>query len=139
MELESGETLIVECRAGKCEWDEKMVTPLAKKGMLRLVRDADELHHVQWFDVDASTKEDDWVTVEDVFFTKVEKVNDGRVFCMKNAHSETRMFYWMQTGNVDGDLDIFKKMNDAIACEERPAHAPSGASGSAPAAASGSA
>ena len=72
---------IVEFKAGKMNWDQttKQVTPDLRKGKVVLVKDHDDMHHVQWFDREKNTMIDDIVAIADTYLEKVDKCSTGRV------------------------------------------------------------
>jgi len=108
---------IVEFRAGKLDWDGKMCTPDKRKGKLSLVKDAEDLHHVIWFDREKNEKIDDLVVVNDAYLERVTKVTTGRVYVLKYTSSKLRVFFWMQEPQDEKDNELVKKFNDAIGAE----------------------
>ncbi|CAD7929869.1 unnamed protein product [Amoebophrya sp. A25] len=133
---------IVEFRAGKMDWDGKMVTPDKRKGKLQLIKDAEGLHHVLWWDREKNEKIDDYVVVEDAYLQKVNKCTTGRVYILKYTSSSVRVFFWMQEPKDDKDVDMIKRFNDAIGADipaPPPAAAASAIAGSGSAASSSAA
>lgn len=110
-------TTIVEFKAGKMDWDGRMVTPDKRKGKLSLLKDGEDLHHVTWTDRDKNEKIDDWVVVQDAYLERVQKCTTGRVYVLKYLSSKIRLFFWMQEPKDDKDEEMIKKFNDGIGAE----------------------
>lgn len=110
-------TTIVEFKAGKMDWDGRLVTADKRKGKLALVKDGEDLHHVTWTDRATNEEIDNWVVVEDAYLEKVNKCTTGRVYVLKYLSSKIRLFFWMQEPKEDDDHELVKKFNDAIGAE----------------------
>lgn len=109
---------LVEFKAGKMEWDGKMVTPDKRKGKLSLMQDGTEdMAHVVWTDREKNTKDGEWVIVKDAYLERVGKCTTGRVYVLKYLSSKIRLFFWMQEPKEDADAELIKKFNDGIGAE----------------------
>ena len=91
-----GPKALVEFKAGKMNYDGKMVTPDRRKGLLRVVEDAGGMKQFQWCDVDTKTPiESFYIFPEDAKFEKVKQSKD-RVYLLEMKHTQQRYFYWVQ-------------------------------------------
>ncbi|CAD7923713.1 unnamed protein product [Amoebophrya sp. A120] len=113
----SGMSTVVEFRAGKMNWDGRMCTADKRKGKVQLVKDAEDLHHVLWWDRDKNEKIDDYVVVQDAYLERVRKCTTGRVYVLKYTSSSVRVFFWMQEPKDDKDDELIKKFNTTIGTE----------------------
>lgn len=111
---------IVEFRAGKMDWDGKLVTPDKRRGKLALVKDESDLLHVVWTDRDRGTKIDDYVVVQDAYLQRVHKCTTGRVYLLRYTSSKLRLFFWMQEPSAERDAELVAKFNSAIGADIPP-------------------
>eukprot|EP00929_Paragymnodinium_shiwhaense_P009892 TRINITY_DN114284_c0_g1_i1.p1 TRINITY_DN114284_c0_g1~~TRINITY_DN114284_c0_g1_i1.p1 ORF type:complete len:287 (+),score=102.69 TRINITY_DN114284_c0_g1_i1:87-947(+) len=105
----------VEFRAGKCEWDGKMVTPDKKKGKVVLyTSEEDQLMHFQWVDREKNEVALDLIFFNDAYFQEIKKCKDGRVFLLRFTSSDKKHFFWLQEPKDEGDADLMKKFNETV-------------------------
>ena len=68
-----GPKALVEFKAGKMNYDGKMVTPDRRKGLLRVVEDSGGMKQFQWCDADTKNPIDSfYVFPDDAKFEKVK-------------------------------------------------------------------
>eukprot|EP00088_Acartia_fossae_P027829 TRINITY_DN2859_c0_g1_i1.p1 TRINITY_DN2859_c0_g1~~TRINITY_DN2859_c0_g1_i1.p1 ORF type:complete len:424 (-),score=188.89 TRINITY_DN2859_c0_g1_i1:279-1550(-) len=113
----SASKALVEFRAGKMSLDTstKMVTADARKGMVSIFQNEDQLMHFTWKDRGTGTVEEDLtIFPDDCEFVHVPACTTGRVYVLKFKTCTKRMFFWMQEPKSDKDEDLCKKVNDAL-------------------------
>jgi len=132
----------VEFKAGRLDWNGRMVTADKRKGKIVLYTSEDEqLTHFQWMDRDKNETVNDLIVINDAYFERVVKCTTGRVYILRFTSSDKKLFFWMQEPKEDGDAELIKKFNEAIGAtipEKKPKEsvpAPSATSSTAPAAA----
>lgn len=88
---------LIEFKAGKMNYDGKMVTPDRRKGILRVIETADGMKQIQWCDADTKNPMESIfvITGEKYRFEKVKQSKD-RVYLFEISASNSRYFYWMQ-------------------------------------------
>lgn len=105
-----------EFKAGRLEWDGRMVTPDKRKGKIVLYTSEEEqLTHFQWRDREKN--EDivvDLIVINDAYLEKIEKCTTGRVYILRFTSSDKKLFFWMQEPKEDKDAELVKKFNEAI-------------------------
>eukprot|EP00418_Pyrodinium_bahamense_P076136 CAMPEP_0179067600 /NCGR_PEP_ID=MMETSP0796-20121207/29570_1 /TAXON_ID=73915 /ORGANISM="Pyrodinium bahamense, Strain pbaha01" /LENGTH=348 /DNA_ID=CAMNT_0020764629 /DNA_START=73 /DNA_END=1117 /DNA_ORIENTATION=- len=107
--------VIVEFRAGRMDWDGRLVTPDKRKGKIVLyTSDEDQLIHFQWFDREKNEAVLDLIVVGDAYLEREEKCKTGRVYVLRFTSSDKKLFFWMQEPKEDGDADLVKRFNEAI-------------------------
>ena len=95
-----GPKALVEFKAGKMNYDGKMVTPDRRKGLIRVVEDASGMKQFQWCDVDTKNPiEQFYVFPDDAKFEKVKQSKD-RVYLLEMKGTQQRYFYWMQVSST---------------------------------------
>jgi len=105
----------VEFKAGRMDWDGKMVTADKRKGKLILLTNVEEqLMHIQWMDRDKNETGIDLIVINDAYFEKIEKCKDGRVFLLRFTSSEKKLFFWMQEPKSEKDEELIKNFNEAV-------------------------
>lgn len=105
----------VEFKAGRCEYDGRMITPDKRKGKVVLFTSEEEqLMHLQWHDREKSECVNDLIVINDAYFQKIEKCKDGRVYILRFTSSDKKMFFWMQEPDADGDAALISKFNEAV-------------------------
>jgi len=105
----------VEFRAGRMDWDGRMVTPDKRKGKVILFTSEDEqLTHFQWYDREQKEFALDLIVISDAYFERVEKCTTGRVYLLRFTSSDKKLFFWMQEPDEGGDVDLIKKFNEAV-------------------------
>ena len=68
-----GPKALVEYKAGKMTYDGKMVTPDRRKGLIRVIEDAQGMKQFQWCDADTKNPIDSfYVFPDDAKFEKVK-------------------------------------------------------------------
>ena len=91
-----GPKALVEFKAGKMNYDGKMVTPDRRKGLIRVVEDQGGMKQFQWCDADTKNPIDSfYVFPDDCKFEKVKQSKD-RVYLLEMKHTIQRYFYWIQ-------------------------------------------
>eukprot|EP00746_Dinoflagellata_sp_MGD_P011866 gnl/MRDRNA2_/MRDRNA2_125067_c0_seq1.p1 gnl/MRDRNA2_/MRDRNA2_125067_c0~~gnl/MRDRNA2_/MRDRNA2_125067_c0_seq1.p1 ORF type:complete len:289 (+),score=86.62 gnl/MRDRNA2_/MRDRNA2_125067_c0_seq1:89-955(+) len=108
--------VIAEFRAGKMNWDGRMVTPDTRKGKVVLLNGEDSLMHLQWWDRTKNPiqMEDDLIVINDAYFERITKCTTGRVYLLRFTSSDKKMFFWMQEPKEEGDKEIIDKANAGI-------------------------
>lgn len=109
-------TVHLEFRAGKCEWDGRLVTASKTKGKIVLfTSEEEELMHFQWYDRDKKETAIDLIVINDAYFEKIEKCKDGRVYILRfTSQNDKKLFFWMQEPKEEGDAELIKKFNEAV-------------------------
>lgn len=104
-----------EFKAGRMDWDGRMVTADKRKGKIILMTAEDEqLMHFQWIDREKKETAVDLIVINDAYLERIEKCTTGRVFLLRFTSSEKKMFFWMQEPKTDKDAEIMKTFNEAI-------------------------
>jgi len=123
-----------EFKAGRCDWDGKLITPDKRKGKIVLFTSEDEqLTHFQWHDREKSEVVTDLIVINDAYFQKIEKCKTGRVYILRFTSSDKKLFFWMQEPKEEGDKENIEKFNTAIGAKI-PEKGAGGGSSAAPAA-----
>lgn len=105
----------VEFRAGRMDWDGRMVTPDKRKGKIVLFTSEDEqLMHFQWHDREKNEVGIDLIVINDAYFERVEQCTTGRVYILRFTSSDKKLFFWMQEPKTEGDAELISRFNDAI-------------------------
>lgn len=120
----------VEFRAGRMDWDGRMVKPDKRKGKIILVTsEAEQLMHFQWVDREKNEAVDDLIVINDAYLEKIDKCTTGRVYLLRFTSSAKKMFFWMQEPNTEKDADLVKTFNETIGAKipEKGAAAPAAA------------
>jgi len=105
----------VEFKAGRMDWDGRMVTADKRKGKILLfTSEEDQLTHLTWFDRDKNEQVTDLIVINDAYFERVEKCTTGRVYILRFTSSDKKMFFWMQEPKDDKDAENIKKFNEAV-------------------------
>lgn len=108
-------TVHVEFRAGRMDWDGRMVTPDKRKGKIILTTVEDEqLMHFHWIDREKNEVAVDLIVINDAYFEKIEKCTTGRVYLLRFTSSEKKLFFWMQEPKDDKDAENIKTFNETI-------------------------
>jgi hypothetical protein len=122
-------------KAGKLNWDGRMVTADPRKGTLALTTSDDGLKHVTWTERNPNktnaSAEEDLIVMEDAYLQKIPECTTGRAYVMRYTSSDRKFLIWMQEPDATKDDERIKGFNDAIGATI-PATAPAS---SAPAAA----
>ncbi|KNC55739.1 Adrm1b protein [Thecamonas trahens ATCC 50062] len=114
-EQEASDGALVSFRAGKCEYDGRVVTPVAAKGKVELVMDEDSILHLRWTNRELNTTVDDLIIFPgDASFSKIEACTTGRVYLLRFS-SGRKMLFWMQEPKAEDDEDLFKRANEVLA------------------------
>ena len=91
----AGPAPLVEFKAGRMNYDGRMVTPDRRKGVIKIVTDASGMKTFQWCDAESQNPiESFYVLPDEAKFEKVKQSND-RVFLLEMKATEQRYFYWM--------------------------------------------
>lgn len=105
----------VEFKAGRMDWDGRMVTADKRKGKIVLfTSEEDQLTHLTWWDRDKNEQVTDLIVINDAYFERVEKCTTGRVYILRFTSSDKKMFFWMQEPKDDKDAENVKKFNEAV-------------------------
>lgn len=134
-------TVHVEFRAGRMDWDGRMVTADKTKGKVVLMTSEDEqLMHFQWFDrTKPAQPVTDLIVINDAYLEKIEQCKTGRVYLLRFTSSNKKLFFWMQEPKDDKDGDLVTKFNETIGAKIPEKGAPKPAAGAAPPAAAAAA
>lgn len=104
-----------EFKAGKMDWDGKVVKADKRKGRIVLyTADEDQLMHFQWYDREKNEAQLDLIFFNDAYLSEVKKCTTGRVYLLRFTSSDKKHFFWMQEPKADGDEELIKKFNEAI-------------------------
>eukprot|EP00899_Mesostigma_viride_P011779 jgi/Mesvir1/20601/Mv14834-RA.1 len=107
---------LLRFRAGKMKLEGKMCIPDKRKGLIRLIRDLnDMLLHFQWLDRtnNPPTVEDDLIIFPgDATFVKVGKP-DVRVYSVKLSAGGEHLF-WMQEADAAGDAELARMVHNIL-------------------------
>lgn len=105
----------VEFRAGRMDWDGKVVTADKRKGKVILFTSEEEqLTHFQWHDRDKNEVVHDLIVINDAYFEKISKCKDGRVYLLRFTSSDKKLFFWMQEPKEEGDAELIKTFNETV-------------------------
>ena len=92
----AGPKALIEFKAGKMNYDGRMVTAERRKGIVRVIEDSGGMKQFQWCDADTKNPIDSfYVFPDDAKFEKVKQSKD-RVYLLEMKHTQQRYFYWMQ-------------------------------------------
>jgi hypothetical protein len=120
----------VEFRAGRMDWDGRMVTADKRKGKIVLMTAEDEqLMHFQWWDRAKNEVAVDLIVINDAYLEEIKKCTTGRVYLLRFTSSEKKLFFWMQEPKAEKDADFVKTFNETIGAKipekgAKPAAAP---------------
>lgn len=104
----------VEFKAGRCNYDGRMVVPDRRKGTIRIVTDAQGMKTFQWCEADSKDAvESFFVFPDESKFEKVKQSKD-RVYLLEMKATAQRYFYWMQETDLAKDEDRAKSVHDAL-------------------------
>lgn len=105
----------VEFKAGRMDWDGRMVTADKRKGKVLLyTSEEDQLTHFQWMDRDKNEVVTDLIVINDAYLERIQKCTTGRAYILRFTSSDKKMFFWMQEPNGDKDEERVKTFNDAV-------------------------
>ena len=112
--MSSGPKALVEVKAGKMDFDGKMVTPDRRKGLIRIVEDASGMKQFQWCDPDTKNPiESVYVFPDETKFVKVKQSKD-RVYLLEMVQTKQRRFYWFQEDDTEKDEELCKKIHNTL-------------------------
>ena len=124
---------LVSFKAGRMDYDGKMVTPDRRKGLIRVIKNL-MTHETQfqWCDPDTEQPiESLYIFPGDAKFEKVKQSKD-RVYLLEMIPTQKRLFYWMQEEEPEKDAERCKSVHNALNGIEDTAKTPApGASASA--------
>ena len=90
---------LIEVKAGKMNYDGRMVTPDRRKGVIRIM-DEQGLKQFQWCDADSLNPiESFYVFPEVAKFVRVKQSKD-RVYLLEMKDTQQRYFYWFQVSLI---------------------------------------
>lgn len=105
----------VEFKAGRLQWDGRMLTPEKEKGKVVLITTEEEgLMHLQWQNRTSKKTETDLIVINDCFLEKIDKCTDGRVYVARFTSSDKKLFFWMQEPKEDDDKKVIDKFNETV-------------------------
>ncbi len=105
---------LVEFKAGKMNYDGKMVKPDRRKGIIRITKDNSGMAVFQFLDADTKNKiESFYVFPGDAKFEKVKQSKD-RVYLLEFSSTMQRHFYWMQEEDKEKDAENALKTHNVI-------------------------
>jgi hypothetical protein len=109
-----GPPALVEFKAGRMNYDGRMVTPDRRKGIIRLVRDQMGMMTFQFLDADTKNVIDNvYVFPDEAKFEKVKQTKD-RVYLLEMTATAQRHFFWMQEPDKEGDEERAKKVHNTM-------------------------
>lgn len=95
-QMGGGPKPLVEFKAGRMNYDGKMVTPDRRRGLIRVVKDAHGMTTFQFLDADSHNPIDSFfVFPDEAKFEKVHQTKD-RVYLLEMRETKQRFFYWVQ-------------------------------------------
>ena len=96
------------------DYDGKLVKPDRRKGLIRVVKDAQGMLQFQWCDADTKNPIDNlYVFPGDCKFEKVKQTSD-RVYLLEFANTQRRFFYWMQYAETEKDEENASKLHKML-------------------------
>jgi len=105
---------LIEIKAGKMNYDGRMVTPDRRKGLLRIVSDAHGMKTFQWCDAETKTPIDSfYVFPDEAKFEKVKQSKD-RVYLLEMKATMQRHFYWFQDDEKEKDAENCTKIHNIL-------------------------
>lgn len=108
-------TVHVEFRAGRMDWDGKMVKPDKRKGKIVLsTSEEEQLMHFQWYDREKNEVATDLIVINDAYLERIEKCTTGRVYLLRFTSSDKKLFFWMQEPKTEKDAELVKTFNETI-------------------------
>ncbi len=110
----AGPKPLVEVKAGRMDYDGKLVKPDRRKGLLRVVQDQAGMRQLQFLEVDTKQKiEAIYVFPGDAKFEKVKQSKD-RVYLLELAQTQKRYFYWFRDDDESKDAETARKLHNAL-------------------------
>ena len=95
-------------------FDGRIVKPERRKGLIRVVKDAQGMKMFQWCDADSKNPIDSfYVFPDDTKFEKVKQTKD-RVYLLEFKSTQQRYFYWMQESDSSKDEENAKKVHNSL-------------------------
>lgn len=86
--------MLAEVKAGKMDYDGRMVKPQRKKGIIRITKNAEGMTIFSWCDAETKNPIDNlYVFPGEASFEKVKQSSD-RVYLLQFRGSERRFFYF---------------------------------------------
>ena len=134
----TGPPALFECKAGKMNYDGRMVTPDRRRGWIRITSSPMEPGMVTFnFCDESKTVLESLILFPDVAkFEKVKQTED-RVYLLEVQPEPRRLFFWMQEDDKEGDAERARKCHNACngiaepAADGAPNQATGGAGGTA--------
>ncbi len=109
-----GPAPLVELKAGKMNFDGRLVKADRRRGLIRLVKDISGMTQFQWCDADTKNPIDNlYVFPGDCKFEKVKQSKD-RVYLLEFKSTEQRFFYWIQEEDKEKDAEWMKKVSNVL-------------------------
>jgi len=109
-----GSKALVEFKAGRMNYDGRMVTPDRRKGILRIINDQHGMKTLQWLEAGSDAPVDSFFVFPDESkFEKVKQSND-RVYLFEIKATEQRNFYWMQETDAENDTERMNKVHNTL-------------------------
>ena len=111
----SGPPALCEFRAGKMNYDGRMVTPDRRRGWIRITSSPMEPGMVTFNFCDESKQVlESLILFPDIAkFEKVKQTED-RVYLLEIQPEPRRLFFWMQDEDKENDADRAKRCHNAI-------------------------
>eukprot|EP00922_Rhytidocystis_sp_ex-Travisia-forbesii_P068813 GHVS01102658.1.p1 GENE.GHVS01102658.1~~GHVS01102658.1.p1 ORF type:complete len:357 (-),score=92.70 GHVS01102658.1:131-1201(-) len=109
------ETVLVEFRAGRMQWNGKVATADKRKGRVCLCRNNnDQLVRFRWCERVAeggeAKVEDELIIIQDAYLERVPK-SASRVYVLRFTSSEKKLLFWMQELDETKDEEYITKFN----------------------------
>ncbi|EME29091.1 26S proteasome regulatory subunit RPN13 [Galdieria sulphuraria] len=116
-------SILFQVAMGTAQLQNKRIISEPRKGTLLLCWISDELH-LQWKNRETGVIEQDLKLSSDALFQRVEGVQDGNIYVLKDCSKTNKYFYWLQerpTIEKDGDYYAFQiqQLIDANTSEKR--------------------
>ncbi|ORY97952.1 proteasome complex subunit Rpn13 ubiquitin receptor-domain-containing protein [Syncephalastrum racemosum] len=106
---------LVEFNAGKCIYEDNMLRPDLRKGVIYMDQSDDQLMHFYWKERRATEPEEDLIIFPDeAELVRIPECTTGRVYLLKFKSSERKLFFWMQNKNDEKDEENVSKVNRLI-------------------------
>ena len=106
---------LCEFKAGRMQFDGRMVTPDRARGYIRVTRDPLQPGMVTFAYLNEQKEvQESLILFPDIAkFEKVKQTED-RVYLLEVQPEPRRLFFWMQEPDKEGDADRAKKCHNAI-------------------------
>lgn len=110
-----GPAPLCEFKAGRMNFDGRMVTPDRRRGWIRVLRDPHQPGMVTFeFCDEAKSPQETIILFPDIAKFEKVKQSDDRVYLLEIQPEPRRLFFWMQDDDKENDAERMKKCHNAI-------------------------